>query len=344
MKKFFAIGLMLAGSTAFGTTARYNALQRASHIQDVSTVFTQGISVPTGMMVLPELMSLNFGMTTPTPAVGDAAEGGMIRNTGDSRIGFFVGVEDAARSTGYLGIENPFSVAYGAKAGDMPWAIVFSYANSSKKATAATFDDQTQSFMRLDGSVVVGDLTVGANLGLTNKAKGDGTSDTAENSQAPMTVFGYYAMGDLTAYGTYMMNTTKDNPAGTETKTEDSKLVVGAVNTMKKEGADFFYEVAYSIKTSKTGAVKSTETRLPVLIGVEADAASWLTLRGSVKQNVLLGDNKVDETESTRHDTTVAAGAGLKFNKATLDFTLSAANTGNLNSALGAQAGLTYLF
>ena len=137
---------------------------------------------------------------------------------------------------------------------------------------------------------------------------------------------------------------TKDDSSGTSIKADKTDIKIGAINSMKKEGADFFYGISYEMGTTKVGTVKTDSSRLPVLIGIEADAASWLTLRGSVKQNVLVGSDKTTETDSAPHDTTVAAGAGFKFNKAVLDVTLTAAGTGSLTSNLGGNAGLTYLF
>jgi hypothetical protein len=332
MKKTLVLGLVLAGSTAFASTARMNALQNPAHIVDVNTVF----STPSDIMLLPELMAVDFG--TPS-TVGSAANGGMVKALGDARMGFFVGAVDRNRTSTYLGVENPFSVAYGAKAGDISWGAMFNYAASEKKTTP-----QKQSFMSLTGSAVMGDITFGATLGLADTATGTTTVDTAKYSNAPVSVFGRYAMGDWTTYGMYDMATTKDDSSGTEVKTDSNKLTIGAINSMKKEGADFFYGASYEMGSSKTGSVKTDTTRLPVLIGIEADAASWLTLRGSVKQNVLIGSDKVTETDSAPHNTTVAAGAGLKFNKAALDFTLTAAGTGNLDQNIGGQAGLTYMF
>lgn len=341
MKRTLVLAMLLAGSSVFASTARMSALQNATHIQDVNTVF----SIPSDMMYVPELMAIDFGMTGASPAVGDAAEGGMIKAMGDARLGFFVGTVDAARTGTYLGIENPFSVAYGAKAGDVNWAVLFTYASSTKKSpTAASTDDKKQSYMNLAGSAVMGDVTFGANLGLGNTAQGNGTSDSVKYSKAPMSAFVKYAMGDWTAYGSYGMATEKDDSSGTEVKTDTTDLVIGAINSMKKDGADFFYGASYTMGTSKTGSTKTDTTRLPVIIGIEADAASWLTLRGSVTQNVLLGSTKTTETDSAPHNTKVAAGAGLKFTKAVLDMTLSAATTGNLNASLGANAGLTYMF
>jgi hypothetical protein len=119
---------------------------------------------------------------------------------------------------------------------------------------------------------------------------------------------------------------------------------------MKSEGADFFYGFAYKMNDVKSGGDKTSTSTLPMIFGIETDAASWLTLRGSVTQNVLLGSEKTTGSsptgaDSTDHNTTVNAGMGFKFTKSTLDITLSSATTGAINgSSFGANAGMTYLF
>lgn len=335
MKKILALGLLLAGTSAVASTARMEALQSPIHIQDVVSVYTR----PSDLMLVPEMMTFDLGMAGAAPAVGNDARGGMIKGIGEGRLGFFVGVVDAARSSTFLGIENPFSVAYGSKVGDINWAVLFTMATSDKKTI-----DKKASYMNLTGSAVLGDLTFGADLGLGNTATGITGNADAKYSNSPMAAFGQYAMGDWTLHGKYEMSTNKDDSSGAEIKTDDSTITVGGLNSMKKEGSDFFYGVSVVMDTHKVGTTKTEETTLPVLVGIEADAASWLTLRGSISQNVLFGTTKTTETDSVAHNTKVAAGAGFKFNKAVLDVTLQAAGTGNLDSNLGAKAGLTYLF
>lgn len=340
MKKLLLISILSLGSFAFATTARMISLGGAFHLTDTKTVF----AIPSDMLLLPESMELNYGGTT----VGSNTDGGMMKALGEARLGFFVGAVDKARATGYLGVENPFTVAYAAKAGDIAWGVLLNYSSSNKKATDVATDDQTQDFMGLTGSVAMGDLTVAMNLGLTDKAKGTGTDDTAEVKEAPMSLGAIYKMGEWNFMGQYEMNTKKVTVSSTETKTTSSTITLGAINATKTEGADFFYGAHYVIKNEKTGSSKTDTTSMPVIIGVEADAASWLTLRGSVTQNVLLGGEKKTDPDSgmdsTAHNTKVAAGLGFKFTKSTLDVTLKAAGTGDLNSDLGANAGFTYLF
>jgi len=347
MKKILIVALMIAGSSAFATKARYNALGGAAHLTDVQIIF----AIPSDMMLLPESMEFNFGTKYN-------AEGGMIKNHGDAKLGFFVGNQQEDRTTTYLDIDNPFTVLYGAKAGDMNWGVAFTYSSSTKKAgSAASTDDQSQSYMTLNGSVAMGDTTVALDLGLADKAKGDGTTDSNEISNTPMTLAVYHKISDWTAYFSYMSNVNKVD-TGTEAKTTTSDMMVGAVHAMKSEGADFFYGFALDMKNQKDpNGDKTSEMYMPFILGIEADAASWLTLRGSVTQNVLLSSKKVTGTtpsgaDTADHNTMVNAGLGFKFTKSVLDITLSATDMaattptpGKIDgTSFGAHAGLTYLF
>lgn len=342
MKKLIGLVLIIVGSSALASKARYTALGKAEHLTDTQTMF----SIPSDIMLLPEAMEFNFGSN----AVGQNTDGGMMKAMGEARVGFFLGAMDAARGSGYLGVENPFTILYGAKAGDMNWGVGFTYAASDKKMTALATDDQNQSFMKLTGSVGMGDTTVALDLGLADKAKGNTTNETYEMTNAPMNLAAYHKVSDWTVYGKYESNTNKLKETA-EVKTTESTITLGGVHAMKKEGADFFYGFAYRMMNQKAGDVKTQETTMPFILGIEADAASWLTLRGSVTQNVLLGGEKVTGNatptgmDSVDHNTTVNAGMGFKFTKSVIDITLTAANTGAINgSSFGANAGMTYLF
>ncbi len=344
MKKILILSSLILAQSAFGSKARMEALGNARHLTDVQTVF----DIPTNMLLLPEAMELNFGSN----AIDQNTEGGMIRSLGEAKFGFFVGANDEARGSSYLGVENPFTVAYAAKAGgDMSWGVVFNYSSSNIKGTSVSTDDKTQNHMSTTASFAMGETVFNVGLTLTDKAKGDGTTDSNEMSRAPMTLGVAHKMADWTIYGDYGMDTKK--VTGAEDK-KISAIRLGAINQMKSEGADFFYGLGYMMTNEKQGSNKNDKTEMPVIIGVETDAASWLTLRGSVTQNLLLGGEK-DTTGATTtgvdslpHDTTVAAGMGFKFTKSMLDITLTAAGgsgDGKVNAnTFGANAGFTYLF
>jgi len=127
------------------------------------------------------------------------------------------------------------------------------------------------------------------------------------------------------------------------------------INSHKRDGVDFFYGVSLSMENDKVSYLTSGLTsktdymRTPFLVGVEAEAASWLVLRGSISQTVLFGSKKTTDTsgnvtgDSATNDTTVAAGAGLKFGKFTLDTFIAASTTGNVSLASDSGSGDKFL-
>jgi hypothetical protein len=358
--------ISMASTGAMASTARVNALQSSFHLVDALTIFGN----PSDVNKLPEVALIEYGASA---TLGSTAQGGFLKAMDDSKFGFFLGAGSTTRTTAasgtldFEGVENPFSVVYGSKAGDMGWGMAFTYSSSTKKSDIAAvagssytnLDAATQSKMSLTGSVDMGTWNVGATLGLGDTAKTTLTGgDNATYAGTNTSLFGVYGMDTMTFGVSYGMTGTKIDKTVSSTKSTvkdsaDNTIALGVVNEVKKEGADFFYGANYVMYTNKdkgaTSTTTTTKSMLPVIIGVEADAASWLVLRGSVTQNVLLGSTSTKTTasvtDSISHDTKVAAGMGIKLNKSILDMTLSAATSGTVASnALGASAAYTYIF
>ncbi len=193
-------------------------------------------------------------------------------------------------------------------------------------------------------------------VGLANTYKMESTSKDFKGKTA-IALEGTYTMDTLTYSGNYAVNGGKEQVASADTHDQDkSAFALGVTNSHKAEGSDFFYGVSFVMNTltDKVAAIDSkTETsRLPIYMGVEADATSWMVLRASLTQNFILGSTKttnlgVGQSDTIANNTVVAAGAGLKFAKLMLDATLKASNdtTGQVNgNTLLANAALTYNF
>ena len=82
----------------------------------------------------------------------------------------------------------------------------------------------------------------------------------------------------------------------------------------------------------------------PLTLGFEADATSWLVLRGSVSQNVLINktETKGVSKGTQANQTSVNAGATLNFGKLKVDGSIgNAAGTGNQTGVLKTDDLLT---
>jgi hypothetical protein len=237
--------------------------------------------------------------------------------------------------------------------GDLQYGFAFNYSNASKKSPTdgATTGDLKSTSMGLAASVRASNWTAYLNMGLAGSSSIEATGGEIKAQMEPTSKIGAtYAM-DTVALLVEMNNSgVKVTNAGTETaKVTYSDMAIAAANSIKKDGADFFYGAKYMTTTTKVGNGKTETSALPVWLGVEAEATSWMVLRAVVSQNFILGQTKTTEADSVEDNTTAAAGLGLKFGKFMVDGTLNAATNGNLNLGGGSsgdkfltQASLTY--
>lgn len=357
MKKTVLIAaLTLMSVSAHASKARLSALSSAAHLTDFQTIF----SIPNDLHSIGEQATFEFGSSSATLAqVG--AEGGFVKKADNAIWGFYLGRKADSMKWGFSKIDptfatfqneqNPFDLAYGSDAGDIKYGVNFHYSNSDKKTTK----QKTNSM----------GITAGAQSGAWNAQLGMGLGGSATNSATAgtdvkmtmttaMSLTGGYQMDAIYVYGGYVSLGAKKETGSTEnSKHTKNTTYVGMVNSMKKDGTDFFYGVEYNMDTEKesVGNAKTETTTLPVKIGVEAEAASWLALRASVSQNVLLGSTKTDpnDADTIANNTTVAAGMGLKFGKFMFEGTVSKA--GNATPDFGLDGGnflsnasMTYTF
>ena len=363
MKKILVIALALASVNAFGSRARMTALGNAEHLIDTQTTYIN----PSDMFYVGgDFVNIESG-TANTNTKGTNPEGLVVRSMGDAKLGLSLGhrSDNASSYTGGLrsttpalvlpGLvnanqQNPLELTYGMKAGDMAYAGTLVYSNYNDKVTSSK---ESSAGLRLGMRMGAIDAAVG--LGLMNTvdtptAKYKGTLGVS--AEAGYTMDTMYLFGKIVAAG-YKT----ENAAGAETaKVDNTEIQLGAISTVKKDGSEFFYGAKLVNQTSKNsvGDIKANVLNLPVFMGLEVDASSWLVLRGSLTQKLVLLDNtKIEvgatvntETSPGANSTVAALGAGLKFNKLTFDGTLSAggvSQTVNTSDLLG-QVGVTYMF
>lgn len=335
MKKTLLLAaLTLMSTSAFASVARVSALQNAAHLADATNV----LSKPSEATAYGEWALFEFGAVA-------TANGGFMKTSGDSAWGFYLGANDTdlARTGTFLGVENPFNVVYGTKAGDMSWGLGLMYSSSDKKATTPA---QKQSAQVLTASMETGAWNASLKYSLASTADGATAATDTFKLKSLMGVNVGYTMDSMYIYG-QMKSSEKEVNTGTAVVTKDSTTKLGVVNSHKKDGSDFFYGAAYSMSSQDVGGTKTDTTALPVIIGLEADAASWLVLRASLTQNVLLGAVKTTAENTIADNTTVAAGLGMKWNKWMLDGVLSAGTSGTFGfegASFMSSASLTYLF
>ncbi len=381
MKKILVIALALASVNAFGSRARMSALANSPHLVDAQTVYKN----PSDMFYVGgDFVSLESGAVGSAPVAPPAtteglnAEGLVVRSMGDAKLGLSLGHQSKNASQyglrriapanlsgpGNKDQQNPIELTYGMKAGDMAYAGTLVYSNFNNKTTG---DKESSAGLRF--GMHMGALDATLHLGLVNTldTKVGAVENKFKGTSAIAATVGY-TMDTLYAFGGFTTAGAKNERNGVETdNVSTTDIEVGVISSNKKDASEFFYGaklVSSSLKNdiaanstsaaAGIGEFKQTSLSLPISLGLEVDAASWLVLRGSVTQSIpLLNNSKTDaalaaadlEFSPGANTTTAAFGAGLKFNKLTLDGTILAGGAQVYSSAaLLGQVGLTYMF
>lgn len=369
MKQLLVIAIALASVNAFASRARVTSLGNAPHLVDTQTVYSN----PSDIMILGDYVNFESGTNAnPSNTAQNANSEGMItRSMGNSKFGLGLGnqsknasiwtgagLRSFASSAAGLGTiksqQNPVTFVYGTKVDDMNLAGSLIYSNFNDK-----FAGEKESSAGIRLGLRTGNWDAKLGLGLLN---------TYENSAAK-----FKGTTGISAGAGYMMEDTyfngfietagfkAEDAAGTELRKFNTMTIsLGALKSIKKDGSELFYGIGLtngSTKIDNAGVeTKISTMSLPITLGMEVDAASWLTLRGSVTQSTVINSSKTElagstaaETAPGANNTVASVGAGLKFNKLTLDGSLQGLTGGaqsqNLSgNELLTQVGVTYLF
>lgn len=375
MKQLLVIALALVSTNAFASRARVTSLGNSTHIVDTQSIFLN----PAKMFLMGDFVSLESGKTATNNAgtIGtnpnDNAEGTLVRSMGDAKWALALGHK--SENASMFGLrnmlaatvaanskfeqQNPVEFSYGMKSGDMTWAATLVYSNYNDKKNEIKEDSAGVRFGMLMGAWDI-HAGVGLSSNVKDKTAAGGTGVNFKGTGSYSVYAGYsmenlYTFGEVTLAGAKMESQT----SGAElAKVDAQRITLGVVDSNKKDGNEFFYgaKLASFTQKEKVADQKTTTLSLPVIVGLEAEATSWMTLRGSLTQTVILSDSKV-ETGSTvnsefapgANNTVAAIGAGLKFNKITVDGSLEGLTGGaanqNLNgNTLLSTVGLTYMF
>jgi hypothetical protein len=350
-------GLAVLSTSAFASKARMEALGQGSatgsyYIADSRSIFSN----PADLNGMKNYIVTEWGTSAVTDAATTPrAEGGFFRDAGAFAYGLYLGSDTSRVShTGtYLDQSNAMDLFL---AGDMgiKWGARVHYAGSKDETTATA---KKHSALGLGLGLTQGDLSAYLDMDLADKSTGDGTTAGNTDSLKPSFTLGAsYAWSGYTFFGEYTSNK-HEKKEGTTTITtttsKNSEIVLGAgrvheINPTARLITDvtLHMEKATNIDTTYgtdvlADAVKKYN-RLPVTLGVEADATSWLVLRGSVSQNVIISDytNTAGKKVTKANSTDVNAGATLNFGKLKVDGTVGTTGASRGATTDGTEQGV----
>jgi hypothetical protein len=348
-----AMTLLLAGPASFASRARMQALNQdttmgSSYIQDTRNILMR----PNEAAAMPDFATFEAGTTAYSSL---PAQGGFSRSTGNMKFGLLLGIDNffntaLAGSAIYSQVNNPFELIF-AGGEDLKWGVGLEYGMTENKVAMVK-----STMMALNAGV--SNEMFSFNLSSDVGSKGENTSAVGNDQSVKpnyLMAEATYKLGSgMSVFLDYSNSKTTTESGGATTDVKGSEAELGFANVLDIDTANrFFYAISYDTTTTDTGAVngKTDHNSIPLVIGVEADATSWMILRGSVKQSVLIDTTKTVETDSNGTNTTrVAAGLGLRMNKflfdaAFEDLVSGTSNTGKINGTkLFSTASLTYTF
>ncbi len=332
MKKTLVIaGLAVLSTSAFASKARMTALQQGSasfYINDTRSVFLNPASINDNKNYI--LLEAGTAQSTPGAAVDPRSEGGFFREMGTFSYGLYLGnnggnelVSHTSTAGNYMAQSNGADLFVGGDMG-MKWGANFHMASQKNEATSKKNDA-----MGIGLGVIQGDMEAYAHIGLNDKSTGGAAATDESKISGDMKIGGSYKLSGWTLFADYSAAKLEETGA---TATKSSEIIVGVGRSHEiAGGARLITDVSYSVETIET-TTKQTISQLPVTLGVEADATSWLTLRGSVHQS-LTGNVKLGTGQKVVPETNhVAAGATLNFGKLKIDGTLTKTAEGTLGT------------
>lgn len=350
-------GLAVLSTNAFASKARVQALGQdanrgSEYIADSRNVFRN----PAALNETKNYLVTEWG--TAVNSDGNAApraEGGFFREMGAFNYGLYLG-NDGENNGTRTGAANAFLPQDNAidlfLAGDMgvKWGARLHYAGSKDESLpAATPINRKNTAYGIGLGVVAGAIEGYANVDISDKSEGAAAAGDEWKLKPSYLVGGSFTWTDYTFFASYENTKAEQKLAAVNTTLKTSEIVAGVGRTMEiNPTARVFGDAKVSIAsdTNVSNAPGKTKVNtLPITIGMEADATSWLTLRGSVSQNVFLNETKLPngKKRTNANQTFVNAGATLNFGKLKVDGligTSDASRAGTVAAANGTNQGV----
>ena len=349
-----ALGLTVLATPAFASKARLQALGEASngsfYVNDNRNIFLNAAYVNSHK----DLITLETGSQT-TDAGDDSAaaprpEGGVFFSQGNLVYGVQLGNESntsnllrnwASASTE----QNNIDLFVGGDAG-VKWGANVTYGNVTESATV-----NNSKVMRTRLGVVAGDIEGFANISLMNEVEDKDGSEFKGN--LGLQLGAAYNMNAYKFFAEYRSIKGEDKGIAGKADAETNLMRVGAGRTDKlNDKATLFtkLEVVRTLQNTElgnggaafsTGGDDLVTTNLPLVVGLEYDAASWLAVRGSVSQSILSDVSKKSTSNKNLENTTaVNLGASLKFGEMSVDGVVGNTSDTNTSSATGTNGTL----
>lgn len=347
--------LLFTSQVVFASKARLNSLGQSYHLVDIQNIFFR----PADIFYLDPQISIESGITAATSTT-NSAEGILLYSLSENnKIALALGhlhpfaTESRLHINSILGAgtyelqQNPIHIIYARETSDINYLIGAYYSN--KKDKIANSGEMTSGVIL---GTEIGNFKIQADYLFANEVTNAVTQFQGGGYLRGNVV---YTLQATTFYLDYEIGRARSVTGLIDNenhKFENVKL--GLVDSRAKDGNDVFWGAEVISKniacelTANSGCNKlKNETKLPVWLGFEYQAADFLILRGSIKQSILVNYEKNENLNAEKtysaSDTSVALGSGLVFKNLTIDGSLNASSTQTLDSSnLLTQVSLTF--
>lgn len=355
-----ALGLAVLATPAFATKARLEALGEDNfgsyYINDNRNIFLNAAKINENK----DFVTYEFGAALnnrSNAAVADTvaaprAEGGFAKSAGKFVYGAHVGATTPTtalfRNEVTGGQEkNPIDIFFGGDMG-LKWGVNVGYENydgsvdNEATGTGTSSDNRISSnALRTRVGVISGDTEAFALVSLKGDAHNRMDETQMEGKSSWQVGVGHW----FNNYKLFVENTTAKAEYGTGNTDNDIELAqwrLGVARAEKLNDKATLFAKAMVVQRELTdkftaGKDEVKTTTLPLNLGVEYDALSWLQVRASVGHNLWGSEERKYDGEakikSSVASTAVRAGASLKFGDFQIDGLISTTNDGNVDSA-----------
>ncbi len=340
-----ALGLAVLATPVFASKARLQALGEDSYgsayINDNRNIWLNAAQINNHK----DLVTYEFGgEQTRDEAATARGEGGVYKAHGNFVYGLhFGGASNTANGlragSGLAGADenNNVDVFMGGDAG-MKWGANLGYAKESNEVRANGASSES---MRTRLGVIMGDTQVYGNINLINNAKG--TNGAKFEGDLGYQVGAIHAWEGNTLFADYR-SFDAENTSAAKVKNDISlsqlEVGIGRVERLNDK-TNLFAKASFLMANVENDRLKGlapgqfggacdtgldaiaceefSTSRVPVVVGIETEATSWLTLRASVAQAIWGSEEDKNNERSIANSTAINAGATLKFGELSVD-------------------------
>ncbi len=346
MKKVLitSAALMMAGQSAYATKARMQGLGQSQEIgsfylQDTRNIFRNAAYAAE----LSDYVIAEWNDAAVNSSTSDG-EGGIFQRNGNLSYGLYFGADIAERtqnsgkSTGSFTNTDDLIDLFVGGGDEMKWGARLNYGKNKPLSGVNTF-------YGVGLGVMTDKWEAYTNLSISNESEKNASTDKFEGELSYEVGFTYNIMEGTTAWVEYSSFGYDRTVSNAITTVENMRVNAGVGKEYKiSKTSRVITDVSYFYNdqdSTASGTTTNTTTRgLDVNIGFEADANSWLTWRGSVKQDLTAELFGVIETANTN----INGGATLNFGKLMVDGTIGfGSGKVGTNDFLG-QVGVHYWF